>query len=995
MGTKFRCSTTDGHSRDPRAFLSYFLFSIFLAGALLTVNAQTVPPKPQAKATPKAPHFPNLLKKELTPTAKAWVETTLKKMTLDEKVGQLMMIFYFGGFTSTESDEYKELMELVEKQHVGGLVVRTRGTPLGVGRSQVYPTAVLANQLQSRAKYPLLVAADFERGTSMRLEEGTGFPFAMAVAATGDPRDAYTMGKVTALEARAVGVHWIFAPVADVNNNPDNPIINTRSFGEDPKRVSEFVAAYVRGAEENGALSCVKHFPGHGDTSVDSHVDLPTVKGDRARFESIELPPFKAGIAAGASTVMTAHLAVPAYEPNPDLPATLSENMTTGLLRREMGFDGLIVTDAMDMGGVTVRYAPGDAALRAFLSGADLILVPPVTDAAIAAIKDAVASGRVTQKRLDESVRRILLAKARLGLHRQKLVDLNAVNAAFGRKEFVEAAQDVSDRGITLLRNDEGLIPLDGTQPRRMLLLNVSGDPDPTPGVDFERELRPRVDSLQAVRIDTRYFRSEEARIPPPESYDVAVIALYVRVADRKNTVGLPPEQAALVQQILSGGKPVIMVGFGSPYLVAGFPNAKTWLGAFSNFDVSQRSVARAIFGQTAIVGQLPVSVPGAFAIGAGLRTPVDPMRLWTATPDLEAKLAPAYQAMEQAIADKTFPGGVLAVVHKGDLAVRALGKLTYDANATPATADTLYDLASVTKPMVTASSIARLVGSGRLQLDQPVVRYVPEFAAGPQPEWRARVTVQHLLMHTSGLPGYKPLYQSAKNKTEVLARICAEPIEAEPGTRARYSDLGFALAGIIVERLTGKTLDVLTQREFWEPLGMSNTMYNPPAKVHARIAPTEDDQTYRKKMIRGVVHDENAFAMGGVSGHAGLFATAADVAAFGQMMRNGGIFAHERIFSRRIVDLFTRRQKFGEIERALGWQVPGPTGFAGKYASPRGFGHTGFTGTSLWVDPEKDLVIVLLTNRVHPTRANEKIEQVRPTIHNAVYESLGLAAQP
>lgn len=933
-------------------------------------------------------------KKPLPRADERWVESTLKKMSLDEKVGQLMMVFYFGGFTSADSVEYKDLMELVEQRHIGGMVVRTRGTPLGVGRSQAYPTAVLANQLQSRAKIPLLVAADFERGTSMRLEEGTSFPWAMAVAATGDPRDAYTMGKITALEARAVGVHWIFAPVADVNNNPDNPIINTRSFGEDPKRVSEFVAAYVRGVEENGALSCAKHFPGHGDTSVDSHVDLPTVKGDRARFDAIELPPFKAAIAAGTSTVMTAHLAVPAFEPNPDLPATLSENMTTGLLRKELSFDGVIVTDAMDMGGVTVRYAPGDAAVRSFLAGSDLLLVPPVLDAAINAIKDGVATGRISMARLDDSVRRVLRIKARLGLRKQKLVDLNALNAAFGRTEFTAAAQDISDRGVTLLRNDENLVPLDATKSRRMLLVAVSGDADPVPATDLERELRWRVDSLQTVRVDTRYWRSEEAKLPPPENYDVAVVALFVRVADRKNTVGLPADQAALVQQILSGGKPVVMMGFGSPYLVGGFPQAKTWLAAFSNFEVSQRSAARALFGQTPIGGQLPVSVPGVFNIGDGLRGAANPMKLRTAPAELDAKLAPAFQVMEQAITDKAFPGGVLAVAHRGELTVRSFGKQTYDAGSPAVTADTIYDLASVTKPLVTSTSVALLVTSGRLQIDQPVARYVPEFATGPQPELRAKITVRYLLTHTAGLPSYKPLYKEAKSKPEMLAKICAEPIEAEPGTRARYSDPGFALLGIVIERLTGKTLDVLTRETLFEPLGMATTQFNPPQALYPRIAPTEDDQEYRKKVVRGVVHDENAFAMGGISGHAGLFSTAADVATFGEMLRNGGIYAHHRILPRRIVDLFTRRQKLGDLERALGWQAPAGDGFAGKYGSPNGFGHTGFTGTSVWVDPEKELVVVLLTNRVHPTRANEKIEQVRPAVHNAIYESLGLVQQ-
>src|SRR2546428_390753 len=372
---------------------------------------------------------------KLSADGEKWVAQTLKSMTLEEKLGQLVMVFYYGGFLAAESPGYKDLLRQVEQNHLGGFVVQTRGAPLGIERSQVYPTAVLANHLQSHAKIPLLIGADFERGTAMRLDEGTSFPLAMAVAATGSPQDAYTVGRITAIEARAAGVQWVFAPVADVNSNPDNPIINTRSFGEDPQRVAEFVAAFVRGVEENGALATAKHFPGHGDTATDSHIDLPIVRADRKRLESEELVPFRAAIAAGVSSIMTGHLSVPAYEPDPNVPATLSPNILTGLLRRQLGFKGLVVTDAMSMGGITVRYPPGEAAVRAFLAGSDAVLMPPVPNAAFEALRDAVRTGRISKARLDESVTRLLSAKARLGLYKSKLVDLNAVNAEVGKPE--------------------------------------------------------------------------------------------------------------------------------------------------------------------------------------------------------------------------------------------------------------------------------------------------------------------------------------------------------------------------------------------------------------------------------------------------------------------------------------------------------------------------------------------------------------------------------
>src|SRR6266478_2626993 len=429
--------------------------------------------------------------RKLSPAANAWVETTLRKLTVDEKIGQLIFTTYHGSFTATDTAAYRQILHDVTDLHVGGFINITQGSPLGIVKSQAYPTAVLNNQLQAKSKLPLLIGADFERGTAMRLDEGTSFPTAMALAAGGDVKDAYAMGKITALEARGVGVHWIYAPDADVNNNPGNPIINTRSFGEDPARVAEFVTEFVRGVEENGALATAKHFPGHGDTASDSHIDLPVIRADRERLEQLEFVPFRAAISAGVSSIMTGHLSVPSLEPDPNTPATLSSRILTGLLRKELHFEGLVVTDAMDMGGITVRYAPGEAAVRAFEAGADALLMPPVPDAAFEGLQGAVRSGRITRERLDASVRRILQAKARLGLEENRLVDVNAINQKFGHVAWQSEAQDISDRGVTLLRDTPHRLPLDGTKAMRALLLAFYADPEPYPAEDLERELRP------------------------------------------------------------------------------------------------------------------------------------------------------------------------------------------------------------------------------------------------------------------------------------------------------------------------------------------------------------------------------------------------------------------------------------------------------------------------------------------------------------------------
>jgi len=943
-------------------------------------------------ATPKQPAGRTVVGK-LSPAREKWVVQTLNKMMLDEKIGQLLLVTYYGGFISSESDAYRELVHQVDQNHVGGFIVVTRGSPLGIVESEVYPTAVLANQLQRHAKIPLLIAADFERGTALRLREGTSFPDAMAVAAAGTPKDAYTMGRITALEARAAGVHWIFAPVADVNSNPDNPIINIRSFGEDSQRVAEFVSAFVRGVEENGALATAKHFPGHGDTASDSHLDLPVVYGDRKRLDSVELVPFRAAIEAGVSSIMTAHLAVPAIEPD-RVPATLSPRILTDLLRKDLGFNGLVVTDALNMGGVTRIAAPGEAAVRSFLAGADVLLMPPVPDAAFEALKTAVRTGRIPRSRLDESVRRILRAKARLGLHRERLVPLEGLNAKFGLPDWSQAAQEMSDRGVTLLRDTTRQLPLDATRPARALLVVIAGDPDPYPGADLEDEIRPRVDSLQVVRADTRFARVSAIHIPPPETYDVAIAALFVRVVDRKGTIGLPEDQSALLNQLFASGKPVVVVGFGNPYLIERFPNSTTWLAVFGNSDVSQRSAARALFGQVAISGRLPVGIPGleggGLKAGEGLAVPANPMRLWPASDSVKARLKPAFDVVERAVANGTLPGGVLAVGHHGQLVVHPFGRQIYGAQFTPERTGAIDDLGSLGESLVTAFLLARLTetsAEGAALLDAPIERYLPEWPSGPSPEWRHKVTIRHLLTHRSGFPAHLGASRTFSTRSERLATVLAEPLATEPGTKEIYSPLGFILLGEIIERMTGKPLGALAEQQLFVPLQMKDSTYRPGKGPLAQVGPAESPSTHYQRRS----HAERAFPIGGIAGHAGLLSTASELAAFSQMLLNGGIYAHHRFLRRSTIVEFTGPQPLLANARTLGGAAPGQNSPSGHYFSPRSFGETDYTGSWLWIDPAKDLFVILLKNRVSPGREDHKAEELLPAVHEAVIEALGL----
>jgi len=934
----------------------------------------------------------------LTPEENKWVETTLKQMSVEEKVGQLLFATYHGNFTASDSATYADRMRDIEQLHVGGFINITQTSPLGIVKSQAYPTAVLNNQLQSHSKLPLLIGADFERGTAMRLDEGTSFPTAMALAAAGNPKDAYTVGKITALEARAAGIQWIYAPDADVNSNPANPIINTRSFGEDPQRVSEFVTEFIRGVQENGGLATAKHFPGHGDTTADSHIVLPVVRADRERLEKLELVPFRAAIGAGVGSIMTGHLNVPAIEPDPNTPATLSSLVLTDLLRKQLGFEGLIVTDAMDMGGITVRFAPGDAAVRSVLAGVDVLLMPPVPEAAFSALLDAVKSGQISQDRLDTSVRRILRAKARLGLYKNRLVDVAELNSKFGSVAWQAESQEISDRGVTLLRDTPHRLPLDGSKPSRALLVCLYADPEPYPGEDLERELRKRFDSVTTLRADTKFAKAENLKLPSPDSYDVAILALFVRVSDRKGDVDVPADQFPLIQQIYKTGKPVISVGLGSPYLIERFPQAETWLSVFGISDVAQISVARALFGEIPIRGRLPVTIPGEnLKAGFGVQLSATPMTLQPMDVLAEVKLQPAFEVIEKAIADRAFPGATFAVGYRGKLSVHAFGNLRYDAKSPAVNIHTIYDIASLTKVVVTTTLVEKLVEGdfpSPLTLDSPIERYLPEWSAGPQPEWRRKVTVRHLMTHTSGLPPFQEYWRTSTSKRETLRRIFAEPLEYEPGTKVVYSDLGIILMAEIIQRLTGKPLDQLAKEYIFDPLGMQNSLYNPPKKLWPEIAPTEFDSQLRHRLVQGEVHDENAYVIGGVSGHAGVFSTAPDLAVFCQMLLNGGVYAHQRILKRATIAEFTVPQPLARNTRTLGWVAPTENSSSGHYFSPHSYGHTGFTGTTIWIDPDRQLFVVLLTNRVHPTRENHKIAEVRPAVHDAIIKSLGLAIE-
>ncbi|MFQ5723732.1 MAG: glycoside hydrolase family 3 N-terminal domain-containing protein [Terriglobia bacterium] len=934
---------------------------------------------------------------ELSRSQRRWVERTLERMTREEKVGQLLMVPYYGGFANTESEEFRRLSRQIRELHVGGLIVATRPSrPVGFDRSDVYALARLSNRLQEASPVPLLISADFERGASFRVRDTTDFPHNMTLGAAGDPALAYQMGRIAATEARALGVHWLLAPVADVNNNPLNPIINIRSYGEDPEEVGKLVAAFIRGCQEARALCTAKHFPGLGDVTLDPHLELATLTAGRARLEQVELVPFRAAIEAGVAAIMTEHMVVPALDPEP-VPATFSYAITTELLRFQMGFDGLVITDDTSMSAITNYAWAGEAAVRAVEAGADVILsMSRQPEVAFAALLRAVESGRISEQRLNRSVERILRAKARLELYREARTDLEPLEALIGNPEFEEQALRMADRGVALLRDAPGLLPRDSTRPQRVFLLVVSADPDVFPGEQLQEEMKPRVDSLLVARADPFYFKPEEVSWPDPSLYDWSVVAVSVRVADRKGNVALPDKLAALVQRALTSGKPSVLLLLGSPYLAERFPQAKTVLCTFSTAEITERAAIRAVFGQTAITARLPVTIPSVARRGDGLTRPAFPMELLPPRPEDAQRFQRVYGLLEAAVEDGVTPGGVLAVGHQGRLvALHPFGRFTYAEEAPLVRADTLYDLASLTKVVATTTAVMMLNERGRLPLDAPIVEYLPELQRGPDAAAKARITVRHLLTHSSGFPALVRFYEAVRNRQELLQSLYDLPLEYPPGSRAVYSDLGIILLGELLQRVSGQPLDRFVRENLFDPLGMNDTVFKPPRSWRHRIAPTEEDAEGREGLIHGEVHDGNAWVMGKVAPHAGLFSTAGDLAVFCQMLLNGGIYAHRRYLQRSTLQQFTTRQGPKTGSRALGWDTRSPPSSSGRYFSDRAFGHTGFTGTSIWIDPEKQLFVILLTNRVHPTRSNTKIYSLRPQVHDAVVEALGLVPAP
>ena len=547
-----------------------------------------------------------------SPVPSASIDSLLASLTVRQQVGQLVIPWLSGSYTALDDSLFQVAARWVDSLEIGGLIVSV-GSPLDI--------ATKLNALQQRSRLPLLVSADLEWGAGMRLVGATAFPHIMAVGATGDSRDAYTIGAAAAVEGRAVGIHVNFAPDADVNNNPANPIINTRSFGEDPRTVSRLVAEYVRGLHEHGMLATLKHFPGHGDTQIDSHIGLPVITAGYGRLDSLELVPFRAGIAAGADVVMSAHIAFPALTGSND-PATLSAALLTGVLRDSLRFPGLVVTDALMMGAIVTKFGAGEATVRAFLAGSDLLLIPADPDSAVLAMTAAVATGRVTPERLAQSVRRVLEIKRRLGLFERRAVPLDSIPHVVGSKRFQDAANDIAVRSLTLVRDVGGRLHALRGRPSRLALIAYADEANASVGLFLSDLLRQGGDTVEYFRLwpmsGTLSYDSARATIARAPA---TVFVTNVRPISGKGNIALPDSLAQLIT-LTDAARPTVLVSLGSPYLLNQTPAVRSYLIAWSGVRASERAVALALLGRAPIGGHLPTRIPPDYALGWGLTVP-------------------------------------------------------------------------------------------------------------------------------------------------------------------------------------------------------------------------------------------------------------------------------------------------------------------------------------------------------------------------------------
>ena len=949
--------------------------SLFLLLVLsITLNLTTI------AREPNAPSF-----KELFPIDQAgqrWVDSVFNSLSLREKCAQLVFPYTNGNDPDRYKTNYKRITTLVKEEKVGGILFLA---------GDLENQTNLINELQGLADVPLLISSDFERGTGGRIDEAVEFPYQMAFAAAGNPYYSYLMGKATGIEARAMGVQQNNAPVLDIVHDYRNPIINIRAYSSNVELINYYSDAYLRGLDEARVITTAKHFPGHGATALDSHAELPLITLSEKEFREKDLMTFQNAIQQGVKSIMVGHLNVPSLSGVQNTPATFSYNIVTKILKNQLGFDGLVVTDALNMWAITSNYSQAETAVLAVQAGNDVLLFPDNTIQMIDGLVDAVNGDRLSEERIDESVKKILTVKKWLGLDKPDRVDLAKAKKVLKEPWHRRAAQTAAEKSITLVKDEEKLIPVNSEDYRNVYCVAVSDGRYKHTGDNK----RPFVDELDKRISYINHY--EVTRNESDDSYnkildelkkaDLIILPLYTTVKSFKGTVDYHDEQAAFINNILALNKPTVAISFGNPFLLTDLPNLKTYITAYGNVDVSQRAAVTSILGDLNVEGKLPVSIPGTeFNQGYGLMRESKGLYFQQSLIDSNYNFSKVDSLMNAAIKNKYFPGAVLLVGHRDRVVFqKPYGSFTFDSNSKRVDLQSIFDLASLTKVVATTSSVMRLYDEGKIKLDDKVTKYLPEFGNNG----KENITIKNLLLHNSGLPSWKPFYKNYKNKEEVIDAVLSMKLESKPGEKYVYSDIGMVVMQLVIEKISGESLDKFADEEVFSKLDMKNTFYNPSPKVWYNTLPTENDTYWRMQLLKGKVHDETAYMLEGVSGNAGLFSTAGDLSKLVYTLLNEGKYGSEQIFKKETVKLFTTKYN-DKSDRALGWDTKSKANSsAGDLFSFNSFGHTGFTGTSIWVDKDEGLFVILLTNRIYPTRDNTKLFKFRPELQDVIYRAV------
>ena len=963
-------------------------------------------------------------------TATVWADSVFNKLSSDERIAQLFMVAAYSNICQQQpckdkehsKDHITEILKLVMDYKIGGLIF-FQGGPLR--------QATLTNLYQSKSKVPLMISIDGEWGLAMRLDSTTQFPRQMTLGAIQNDSLIYEMGAEIARQCKRIGIQVNLAPVVDVNNNPENPVISNRSFGEDKYNVARKGIAYMKGMQDKGVLANAKHFPGHGDTDSDSHKTLPIIKHNKTRIDTLELYPFKELIKNNLGSMMVAHLYIPSLDSTVNTASTLSKNVVTDLLKNDLNFKGLVFTDALNMKGVSKYYAPGVVDVKALLAGNDVLLFAEDVPTAIVAIKAAINKGEISQEEIDKRCKKILVAKQWLGLNKFKPVelknlyqDLNTVSAELINRKLTEAS-------LTLLSNKNNLIPLMRLDTLKIASLTI-GNYTPSGQNIFQNTLSlySSVEHFGLAQDATK--EAADAAMKQLSKYNLIIININGTTNNPHKNFGLKPIVMETINQLKRKSKVVVSV-FANPYALGklkGIEAVDGLLLSYEENEFSQSLAAQLIFGGVAATGKLPISIYNKeqliFKVGSGINTSKNRLK-YTIPEELNINslaLSMIDSIANYGIQQHAYPGCQILVAKSDNVIYqKSFGNHIY-MSGQPVKNDAIYDIASITKIAATLLSIMKLKDEEKFDLDNKLCDYLYELDTTN----KQNIVLRDMLAHQSGLRDWIPFYTTTLHKKEYKPgfynpvqtpdfphrvasglyvrknypdSIMLKINESKMSNKKeyKYSDLGYFFLKRIVEKERKEPLDLYVQKNFYAPLGMTTTGYKPRERFPLeQIVPTEFDVAFRKQLIHGDVHDPAAAMLGGVAGHAGVFSNANDLAKLMQMYLNMGEYGGTRYLKKETLEEFTSCQfcQTGN-RRGAGFDKPDADPLkdspACNSASLKSFGHTGFTGTMAWADPEKEIVYVFLSNRVYPDAENKKITKmgIRSRIQQVIYDAINV----